>query len=237
MVIEMRRVRDFIYKLLIPRTPYIRYKSKLLNQDMILLQPDYWVEIFTHTGIYEKEVTQYILTHGPYDAAIDVGANCGYYTVLLSRLSQKVYAFEPDPRTFRALLENTKHFDNVQLSRVAAGDAFVNNKPFSQTPSHGSSGMHNLVDDSNVISVSVRRLDDVIPTGTKVDLMKIDVEGHEAAVLKGSRRIRDENPDMKIICETKLSTIYDVCKVLEEYERQQLNEGNIVFVRNQYFGD
>lgn len=46
-----------------------------------------------------------------------------------------------------------------------------------------------------------RRLDDILPPGVAVDLVKIDVEGYELAVLRGMRRVLAESPDIVIVME------------------------------------
>jgi FkbM family methyltransferase len=47
----------------------------------------------------------------------------------------------------------------------------------------------------------VCRLDDVLPSDTKVDLVKIDVEGHELQVLRGMERIIETSPGIVILFE------------------------------------
>lgn len=49
------------------------------------------------------------------------------------------------------------------------------------------------------------RLDDVVPAGQRVDLVKIDVEGAEMEVVKGMRRILDENPNIVVVAEFGIS--------------------------------
>ena len=51
------------------------------------------------------------------------------------------------------------------------------------------------------IEVGVVRLDDILPIGAQVDVVKIDVEGAELDVLAGMTRILRKNPDLAIIAE------------------------------------
>ena len=51
------------------------------------------------------------------------------------------------------------------------------------------------------IEIDVSRLDDIVPKGERVDVVKIDVEGAELAVLSGMTRIVAENPQVAIIAE------------------------------------
>ena len=64
--------------------------------------------------------------------AFDLGANLGYYTVMMARLvgdSGRVYAVEPFPDNFRLLGENIhrNQLKNVQLENVAIGPRTANN--------------------------------------------------------------------------------------------------------------
>jgi FkbM family methyltransferase len=194
---------------------------------MVLHQSDCWVRAFIADGIYEPKVTDYILQHSPYRTTIDIGANCGYYSVLLARLSDEEFALEPDPRTFRALAYNTRNLRNVERYRVAASED-ESIRPFSLADQHGQSGFH-YPQMTTQIDIDTVPVDWLIPPDRCVDLIKIDAEGHEPEILKGMRRIRLENPHLKIICETELQNIYEVSKEFEGYERQQLDTQNVVF--------
>lgn len=100
---------------------------------------------------------------------VDAGANSGWFTLnACSAVGEqgKVFAFEPDERWFKALMDNIKlnGYTNVQAFQVALTD-----------------------------QVKVNQFVD------KVDLINIDVEGSELAVLKGLKGILTW--DAKIICE------------------------------------
>jgi FkbM family methyltransferase len=123
---------------------------------------------------------------------VDIGANIGVITLSSSSIVGKegiVYSFEPNPKTFEYLKGNVEenHFSNIRLYQLAAGE-----KP----------GVTNFIDDSsddlsNSVSletteseknslIHIQPLDNIIPTNTRINLLKIDVEGFEIFVLKGA---------------------------------------------------
>ena len=57
----------------------------------------------------------------------DIGANIGYFTVLMANLvgsSGKIFSFEPEPLNFKILQKNIEqnHLENVVLEQSAVGD-------------------------------------------------------------------------------------------------------------------
>jgi FkbM family methyltransferase len=132
--------------------------------------------------------------------AYDVGANAGYLTLVLSKLvgpSGRVVAFEPDPKNVAALRRNISDngIDNVTLQQGAVSDQ--NGELTFATFEYSLVG-HIATDDTPVdaqlITVSASRLDDLVynegfPTP---QFIKIDVEGAEDRVIRGSLRLLDE---------------------------------------------
>lgn len=125
----------------------------------------------------------------PDRVAIDVGANRGVWTHQLAALCPAVYAFEPNPKMF-AILDGARPA-NVIARRVAlsnrSGSASLN-VPRS---ARGYSNQHASLEKNwsgakefGVVEVVTARLDDLdIP---HCGFIKIDVEGHEPAVLAGA---------------------------------------------------
>ena len=74
------------------------------------------------------EVTTFLKAHvGPGQTAIDLGANIGYFTLLLAQLvgqDGQVVAFEPDPENFQLLERNVRAngYTNVAVRREAVAD-------------------------------------------------------------------------------------------------------------------
>jgi FkbM family methyltransferase len=123
---------------------------------------------------------------------VDVGANIGLHTVFLaSRVSPggRVLALEPEPANFGYLEANVQRngLTNVELFMVGAG-ARGGTLRLHLVP--GTVGGHTAaeIDGGSSIDVEVVRLDDLLRDKvTRIDLMKLDVEGYEAQVLDGFR--------------------------------------------------
>lgn len=114
----------------------------------------------------------------------DVGANVGLYTLLLARHAAQVVAFEPAPRNLRHLWAHVQRngLDNVQVIPAAASDS----QSMTGFETGRDPGRGHLSDSAGQIVTTVR-LDDVAARlGRMPDLIKIDVEGAEAAVLRGA---------------------------------------------------
>lgn len=152
-------------------------------------------------GVYEPLATAVfasLLDDG--DTAIDVGAHYGDYTlVAASKVGSagSVYAFEPQARV-RALLERNLVLNGIRHVTVvseALADYDGESRLYScLDPVHtgGSSLSSAQVGQSEFFdTVPVRRLDDVMSSQTeaRTKALKIDVEGQEAAVLKGARSL------------------------------------------------
>jgi FkbM family methyltransferase len=141
---------------------------------------------------------------------VDVGAHIGILTLAGARAvgpTGKVLAIEPGPAAFEALrrtIEVSGLAGRIKALRQAAG-AHQERRTFyvrnvlghsSLTPSDSHSEAS-----SDEIEVELSPLDDLLPVGERVDLVKIDVEGAELAVLAGMQRIIAENPYLVVIAE------------------------------------
>lgn len=115
---------------------------------------------------------------------IDVGSNMGAYAVLAASFTKgKVIAIEPDPHSFGLLLKNKENnnFHNLECHNFAASDksGSVDFQADGSGGSHISSAEH-----KGGISVPAKTLDSLLGN-TKIDFIKIDVEGWEINVLDG----------------------------------------------------
>ena len=119
----------------------------------------------------------------------DVGANIGSYTLIASEiLHANVVSVEPHPETFAALAENirlnTRH--NVTCLHVAASNHDGTIRLTDGLDSCLNRVLDDLEDPQDVVEVPSRRLETLCQSlHVAPDLIKIDVEGHEPAVLDG----------------------------------------------------
>jgi FkbM family methyltransferase len=142
--------------------------------------------------IAERHVLRELLTPGM--RAVDVGANIGYYALLLANVlgpQGSIICFEPEPANVAELNRNiaANGLDNVEVIAKAVGNA--------DGIASFSSGINSGIarDGKGDFTCPVCRLDTVLTS--HVDFIKIDVEGHECQVLEGAQRIlRQHHPTL-----------------------------------------
>lgn len=127
---------------------------------------------------------------------VDVGANIGIVAAQLCRrvgVKGTVHAVEPLPANLQRLRELMSDNDLPQLVVWAcavadsAGSATLRTERGEGTSGHASFTASWI--DGGVLTVPTRTLDEVVPIGTMVSFVKLDVEGAEALALDGARRI------------------------------------------------
>lgn len=124
---------------------------------------------------------------------VDVGAHLGWYTRLMRQSipsGGQIYAFEPNPRVYPYLVENTRDYEEVFVYQIALGDSKHAITLYCADSSNLSSTVRNV---GQPISVTGMALDDILrPMNLigQIDFIKCDVEGGEIAVLHGARQIR-----------------------------------------------
>jgi FkbM family methyltransferase len=162
-----------------------------------------WMERWVlNQGYYEPEVIAF-LEHclRPGMVAFDVGANIGCHTLPMANVvgpKGRVFAFEPNPAIHQRLLANIGLNRLTQVEAVAAclsndSDLQTLFAPLDNEYNQGLSSMHrgNLGQRCQEISVTALTLDDFVSEQNldQIDLIKIDVEGHEFQVLTGARQV------------------------------------------------
>ncbi|MBK8444038.1 MAG: FkbM family methyltransferase [Sphingobacteriales bacterium] len=135
---------------------------------------------------------------------LDIGANIGFYTLLLSRLvgkSGKVYAFEPDATNFRHLSNNVRNCSNVVLHQAAVGEKSGNIKLFHSSDLNVDHQTFDSGEGRPYTEIPCVALDDVIPTPQKVDFIKIDIQGYEYYAFKGMSQLLQRSQPLLLMGE------------------------------------
>lgn len=144
----------------------------------------------------------------PGDVVFDVGANIGIHSLTTSRLVDggSVYAFEPASFAYQMLLDNLQLNDikNVKAVRSIVTDEqgemelYINSE--SALTSLGQTKRGEVVSTERVPGITIDNF--ASKNGvSKIDFLKIDVEGYEGHVLRGAENLLANSPDLVILCE------------------------------------
>ena len=143
--------------------------------------------------------------------AVDVGAWYGPWTAGLSRLADRVVSIEPNPELARLV---RAAFPAATVVEAAASDHDGTAQLWLPPGGRGAEGTASL-EHAGERSITVRRvtIDGLGLTGVR--FIKMDIEGHEAAALRGAEQtIRRDSPMLVIELETRHQRIEDVVAVL-----------------------
>lgn len=145
------------------------------------------------------------------DTVVDLGANIGYFSLLAARLvgsEGKVYAFEPEPMNYELLLKNIElnGYDNIVPVPKAVSNVSGTIRFFLHSKDTGAhtiyQPLHGEREFKESIEVQAVTLDEFFKGKEHpIDVIKVDVEGAEVAVLLGMDRIIRQNESLKMFIE------------------------------------
>ena len=136
---------------------------------------------------------------------LDIGANIGNYSkLLINKTNAKIYAYEPLEKSFDELKKiKEKHKDRFLLNKLALVMKMVINKFTSANDKSEKASLEKNLDKLSFIDkdnlrefdVSIKKLDSLnfFNSHSKVDFLKIDVEGYEYEVIQGAKKFIDFN--------------------------------------------
>ena len=121
---------------------------------------------------------------------VEIGANIGYYTVQESchRKLKRVIAIEPNPLSFELLKENVQINDCQDVSVFNMGISDVDGvRPFYISKHANSGSMTAQAEYARKLDIPVAKLDTLMDRENieHVDVIRMDVEGHEVSALRG----------------------------------------------------
>jgi len=122
-----------------------------------------------------------------FGTAVDVGAHVGFWSCAMADKFDKVIAFEPVKDNYDCLVKNVP--DNVKTYNYALGEKSKRIGLYNPAPDNSGAWEHKDGDEYSVHSL------DSLEFVEKIDLIKIDVQGMEMAVLEGAKnKIKQSHP-------------------------------------------
>lgn len=200
--------------------------------------PNYYLSLRAkRAGSFEREIIILKELCDENKKSLDIGASYGTYSFYLLNYSESVVAFEAVKRKFLELCYLFRRKNQIQIENVALSDS--SGKAIIRIPSldtgrstlEKSNDLSGAKGDIQTEQISCKKLDDL--EFKNVGLIKIDVEGHESAVLRGSLdTIKREKPNMIIEIEErhKSNSIKSVTEFLKKLDYEAyFFDGNELF--------
>ncbi len=145
---------------------------------------------------FQTKLFKNMLNEG--DVVLDIGSNIGYYGLLASRKASQVYCFEPLPNNYNILKRNIQRNNIDNITAVQKG---ISNEPKKLKFNVIIDGATCCVDgDGAEITINTTSVDSFCK-GKKVDVIKMDIEGHEPFGIKGMKKtIKKHRPTLFTEC-------------------------------------
>lgn len=163
------------------------------------------------------------------ELAIDVGAHVGLWSMHLARKFNRVIAFEPLPNVGHCWYRNVPD-ENATLLHMGLSDV-KQSLSLMQDPKN--SGVVTITEGGPTAKFAP--LDDIATIDVSLDFIKIDVEGHEAHVIRGmTKHLTNHNPT---ICIEQKSN-KDALPLLKDLGYNQIDEieGDYILVKEKKNG-
>jgi FkbM family methyltransferase len=130
----------------------------------------------------------------------DVGANVGQYSILLNDVfgnRARIYSFEPSMLTFEKLKSNTSNLTNIYIQNFGFGEKYTKSILFSNDNESSLASLYkrnlnhfNITMNINE-EIDLKTIDGFCYENEiqRINLLKLDIEGHEISSLNGASRI------------------------------------------------
>jgi len=166
---------------------------------------------------------------------LDIGANCGYYSVkVLNEISEaKIIAFEPNKEAFskfeKTISANQKFAKNVEIKDFGLSNQnallkmkFLTKYNYNQT---GGSSITNdpNIKENNFFYAKFKIGDEILDIKNQKICFKIDVERHEINVVEGLKKTLKENKSL-ILIEIYEKNFHIINKILKELGFNQIKK-------------
>lgn len=145
------------------------------------------------------------------DIGAHIGTTIGKFLTATNWEYSHIYAFEPDAVNFSSLQKGLfRHLRDFDVKNIALSDT-QEVLTFSETGTMGS-----RIDKQGNVQIQASTLDDEVESAT---FIKMDVEGHEARILRGAQRlITQSRPRMAITGYHYADDLLEIAKIIKELE-------------------
>jgi len=139
--------------------------------------------------------------------ALDLGANIGYVTLFMAEgvgRTGKVFALEPDPKTYDTLCKNIEvnQYNDLVYPHCLGGSDKTGSMAYYRSAHSNLGGMEKTGHAKEVVEVPVSTMDDFFENKEFPNFIKMDIEGHEVEVLEGMYETLKNAPSpVKILME------------------------------------
>jgi FkbM family methyltransferase len=187
-----------------------------------------------NTGTWEPQAVNILKKYlKPGDVFIDVGANTGFFSIIASKITGDagyVYAFEPTRYYFDILLKNMKenNINNCFPFNLGLSD---NDKIEKINIFDSTATLHMQADDVSEAAeeIKLRTLDSMLPELglTKIDFIKVDIDGHEPFFLNGALKAIEKFDPLILLEVNHLSYMSAGINVIDFYNKLKFLGFNI----------
>ena len=192
-------------------------------------------------GIYNELDTKIVTNHiRPNDVVIDIGAHIGYYSLIFAKLvgpHGHVFSFEPEPSNFKLLEKNIKinNYKNITIAQKAVSNKNTKSNLYVGQQSSGANRLYEpkkkFTQDFKITEVDCLELDSFLPiVSSKINFIKIDIEGSEYNALLGMKKIIEKNTNLIIFTEFDPIAIADSGENSEKVIDFLINQGFDIFI-------
>jgi FkbM family methyltransferase len=192
---------DYLFRRHVLRRPYLVARSDYSGLRLRVKTEDVIGRHLYKHGMLEAGCVRVIERHVRLerdDVLIDVGANIGWYSLVLDRLAPPgtdIYAFEPDPGNFELLAQNVAMNDATHVRPVPCALAEQAGRRTLYLYAQKNRGRHSMlpINDGARIEIEAVTLDDFWRQQNLADrrpgFLKMDVEGYELFALRGAHSV------------------------------------------------
>lgn len=193
----------------------LKAKTRIALDDFVLyVNPNdsAIADVISQHQAYEPHVTAVLKQLlKPEHVFLDVGCNIGWFALVAASIvgQGKVIGVEPNWGNLQLIYQSISEneFQNIVIFPYAATDR----RKLLQLSGHAAYGFVHAIENSDADYIQGVALDEILRDEPRLDIIKMDIEGHEPVALEGMRQIIQKHRPM-IVSEFHPKLIRDFAK-------------------------